>query len=714
MRFQIASPELETAAAKAGVGAIENAPLGGLTKFHVPFSGMLGIPEISSAPFLTGPRSQAVARGMDVAGQALRTAPVIGPIGRQLGALFNQRGTGGALGRFTQEAHGEFGQAARDAEEMAARSHSAELAQGMDPLFEGVAKEAKQQAEQLAADPSLAGRLPPNVQPRDINNAIRSAAEGTLMQLPKQMEATGLGQLPGQINAESARQIAQAKEWGMPVAEHESRWGNRYVHRESTNAYPGELQLGAGDRPKGKHLPTTTGSSLQRETAFDVPGGTSQVNEIMRELAGMRPGEITPGGGFGVPSKTPGGWASGQVGTKGGIAVQPKLGNTVLQDIRGRLEQTLVDRGEDPALWKNALDRQARSLAKKVARTPEAYRGAEAQPFFNEAIAETERTRGMQHARQLGNTQTLIGAIGKAAEKLPPGMTPEMAQAAGWTRADKALQQVGLRSTPFSTGQEEFLQHGPQPYKPWGENLDIAPPVPVATPAQGAAVQLHKKLAPKGTGVTGELIHQPKAIEKEVSQFWVRPEHFQDIAQNYAKWQMPEQLKQPAEWFNSLNNLWKGMVYPFWPASHVHNAVTAFINNSIATGNPLQALGDIWQQSKVMRGTARGLGRIPGVIGATPAEELASLRKLQASAGIGTGEGLMSNEIAGAANAVQSGLRPALPGVGYTGKTGTIAGDIADLYANQGMWGTARMWLKLVATLPPGKGSVNPLKKISE
>jgi hypothetical protein len=589
-----------------------------------------------------------------------------------------------------QEAYHEVGGPTKEAEEQLARLNRADISQKINPLFD-VAEKSKA------------------IKPRDIPRLIQGSVEGTVHKLPDQLYSSAgqVGDLTSQIKENTARQIAQAKEWGAPVGEHKSQWGNDYLHRESTNAYPGNLQIGAADKPARRLLPTTTGSSLHREAAFELPGGANQVNDLMRELAGLHPEDIAPGtGGLLAPLRPP---------TADLIQRSAPLGLKVRDVISQRLTDAAQAKSLPVELYRDALNEQAKAFGKKIANTSQSYRGEAAQPFFSENLAQTEHNRNLQHARQMASVKTMIRALANGAQEINENATPTMLADSGIIPLHKAVEKLGLKTNPFSTGEEEWLKHGPP-----------APgTAPIPTPNQGAMVQLHKMLAPHGASMTSDLLYQPlqdttKAglgIANELSRFGIHQNAFQDIAKDYARLTAPEQLKGPLSFLNSWTNMFKGLAYPGFIPSHVRNSGTAFVNNAIEAG-PINAIKDVIEQSKVMRGNTGDLSHIPGVVGNTPSEQLASLRRLQAGAKIGENEGLMNNEIVGAGSEVKNHLRPGLPGTGYVGKTGSVAGDIADLYVNQGLWGTAKNLAKttrdIAAGVSPWRSTGTNLESVSK
>jgi len=675
---RIASPELESAVQKAGVATpIKDAPLGGLANFHIPFT------DIHTDPFFTGPRSQAIARGMDTAGNYLKYG---NPIGRVAGRLFDKKGTGEAISRLGQESWAGAGQPELEAGMNAARLNRADLAQKIDPIFQ--ANDWHEQMRQ-GLEPAQQASFPEALNNSDITRAIQGATEGTLQDLPPQLQAEGgkVADLSGFLRNKNAGQIAQLKEWGAPVGEYESQWGNNYLHREASNAYPHDLQLGAADRPKGRLFPQTTGSSLHRDPVFDLPGGVNQVNDMFRQFAGLDRGTIAPGKfGLGAPKNIPG----------AGLIQKPaNLGPTVQQEIERQITDAAAAKGLPVQQYHDVIEAKAKALAKQTQAANKAYRGAEASPFMSENIAQTEYNRDLQHARQMASNKTAIQALGKGAVPIPEDATKEMLQQMGVTPLSSAAERLGLRTTPFSTGEEEMLKYGPP-----------APgAVPQVRPNQGALVQIHKLLAPHGTSVTADLLNKPfEELLGEVNRFGVPNSSLEDLAKDYTRMSAGEQLKEPIRWLDSATNMFKGLAYPGFLPSHVRNSVSAFTNNAIATGKPIQALKDVWEQGKVMRGTAGDLSHIPGVAGKTPAEQLASLRRLQAGAGIGNSEGLMNSEIVGGAPGVQSGLRPHLPGSGFAGNTGNALADAADLYFRQGIGGTIGNIGKAIKGSVTGKG----------
>ena len=653
--LKIASPELESAVSKAGITTpIAGTPLGGLANFHVPFTN------IRSDPFLTGPRSQAVARSLDTAGNYARYG---NPVGRTIGSLFDKKGTGEAVSRLGQESWANAGQPEIEAGNLAARMNRADVAQKLVPLFGG------------SAD-------------RDITSAVQGAVEGTLTQLPPQLqERSGeVSGLAGFLREKNAKQMADLKEWGAPVSELGSDWGNNYLHREASNAYPHDLQLGAADRPTRRLFPQTTGSSLHREPAFDLPGGVNQVNELFRKFAGLNPDDIAPGLGDLSPSTIP---------SASLIHPQPNLGRTVQEEIERQLTEAAAAKGLPTNLYQDLLESRAQTLAGKIQGASAKYREPGASPFMSENIAQTEYNRDLQHARQMASNKTAIHALGKGAVAFPKEATPEMLAQAGFTPLSSAAERLGLRTTPFDNGQSSLMQYGPP--SPGA--------VPVVQPNQGALVQIHKLLAPHGTSVTSDLLHSPlEDLKNEVDRFGISNESLADIVKDYSKMSAGEQLKQPLRWFDSATNAFKGLAYPGFLPSHVRNSVSAYVNNAIAS-DPIKAAKDMWEQAKIMRGTAGDLSHIPGVTGSTPAEQLASIRRLQAgAANIGTGEGLMNGDVVGAIPGVSSGLRPHLPGSGFTGNQGNAAKDFADLYFNQGLFGTAQNIGKTAKGIATGQG----------
>jgi hypothetical protein len=393
----------------------------------------------------------------------------------------------------------------------------------------------------------------------------------------------------------------------------------RYGHRMAIKADARALQT------RGSNIfPVTTSANFHRDQLFrDVPGGQDRINDWIKRFAAH------------APADTP--------------AVQAGIMNDLLHDYAS------WSRGATPTPEVlAAFDRKSKGLAKYFQKADAIY-AKEQLPLFTPDEAGVLRHRWDQHARTMGSGEAAYSALAHAAEE------PAALAARGVTDT------VPLVEVMNKLG---FVTHP----------ADVA----AGTPMFGALATMYRRLAPKGAGMVDPfLMGTTDALRNEVNRWHVPRDVYSAVTKDYARGQLPEAMVGPVRGIDTFTNLFKSLAYPLWPAAHVRNLATAFVNNLRTGTTPL----DYVRQYRLMReiGNPAALGVMRGAQyansnmlfkGHSPITEVTGVDPL--------------------VNQMNASLNRRLPGTGYVGPTGTLLGDTAYLAGKEGTTDLATgVWNKL-------------------
>jgi hypothetical protein len=303
-----------------------------------------------------------------------------------------------------------------------------------------------------------------------------------------------------------------------------------------------------------------------------------------------------------------------------------KSGKEVARIVKGDMVRAFVaDGGRMTRELGHQFDRKAEAVSKGLfGLSPEHVK--QKATLYSPNLAATQAQRGEQHAQTMATAASVYGMIGREARKL---------QGPDRVSVQKLMSKLGMESHPI---------YGP------GDSTVI-----------GALPQAYKALARQGMGpLDAAMAANPRAMSKAVGRYSVSKEQAQQILKAYSRWVTPEQIKQPAAWFNTYANLFKNLVYPIWPAAHVRNAFTAGFNN-IRDATGLQDYGLMY---RLMRG---------GSAAPANADEL---RRTLFSGGVFNHRNV-ANELAGQIPGLANNGRitPPTPGTDRAGQTGSFVGD---------------------------------------
>lgn len=328
------------------------------------------------------------------------------------------------------------------------------------------------------------------------------------------------------------------------------------------------------------------------------------------------------------------------------------------------------------------FDDKAKALAERMELLDPSH-AADKVPLYTPNVVSDLARRGEQHARTMGAAHAVFGALGDNARPLSQlggdhVTVPEVLKALGY-KTIKADQQAG-------------------------------------TPMRGALVEAYRRLAKAGAGpVEPLLMGKLKDIRKAAAKYGITRDQFEELAKAHSKWSMPEVAKAPIGALDSITNAFKNLTYPIWVPSHVRNLMGGGINNAIeGVGASSYA-----KQARLMRGTATAadLAKLGVPAGLADEEARRWVRGRQfASAGVFSGHNGVT-DIAGAVAAKLKGaggrITPNLPGADRVGKSGSLAGDIADLALREGLLAQAKETGAKLASFRPfgygrGVGRLNP------
>lgn len=374
-----------------------------------------------------------------------------------------------------------------------------------------------------------------------------------------------------------------------------------------------------------------TGPQLDAGTIFPTHGGANiHREEIFRDL---------PGGTDRLND-----WAARHAGNLDTHSVAGGMLNDIMAD-----HAHVAGTAPNPQQYLD-YEAKARELAGWTSGLEGKYAGQiAANPFFSHDIAGDVARRGSQHSRTMASAQAATSALAAGARRVG-----EFAPGEQYQLLPHALSSLGLGSHDLGS---ELV---------------------------GAGRELYRGLAPKGAGRIEPLVQggTPYTLNKELSQ-WAIPQHQLDnLTKSHANWVQPEEAIKPIGLWDSVTNAFKAATYPIWPASHVRNMATAFVNN-LRTGTNFSDYGT---QARLLRGSL-------------PADTANSLRRDQFGHASIFKEGGQNLELAGASSGSLpssfgtpgsarnwSGYTPGTNeyGMGKMGPTGSLLADTANLIGNEG------------------------------
>lgn len=332
---------------------------------------------------------------------------------------------------------------------------------------------------------------------------------------------------------------------------------------------------------------------------------------------------------------------------------------SIYDDVFGALTQeaSRVAGGGLPQEELDFLGKRAEKLSLRLSKMKPVYREKQV-PFFSPNLPATQALRGERQARSVRSTAATLEALASAAR--PAGDdTVSMLQ---------AIKSLGLRTT-------------------------VADP-DLGLPAQGASVELLRKLARHGQGpVDDALLLDNKARREALNAWGIPKESLEPLLQHWKKWDAPSNTVQPIRVIDSATNLFKTLAYSTWFPSHFRNLTGGGVTNFFGAG---AGFGDNALAFWLMRdqATAREIGQAfphmpPGL---SDAEALAWAKRdgfvnanlfngfNAASELSGTGSELVDNVASG------SRITPRPPGEGRTGTSGSFLGDMLGLF-REGLFG---------------------------
>jgi hypothetical protein len=576
---RIASTEHVAAAAAKGLDIVPGQALSGIAGFGVPFRN-------PSVTFGTGKASQAVASGMDKAGDFLRYG---NPLGRQLGAMFDPSANG-AVDALTQRAWATHGTPALDTHQALGRQQSYNLIEHLNPLIEHSGLDERA----ILAGVTQAGEnIPLRVPgPNKMGVEAQILAAGDL--------ARGIGE----------GQMAQARKLGLPLQDSGDKFIS-YLPRRSVN-----VTAKAGQVRGDNLFPVSSGSNIHRDELYrNIPGGSTRIDD----------------------------WAQRFAGDKSSKGIIRAIKKDMALDFMSTGQKMTRELGKQ-------FDVHADELASRFSHMNEAHK-LDQIPLYSPDIVGSIAKRGEQHARTIASAHAALGGIGDNA---------------------RLVSQLGGDhvTVPELLGKLHAIT------RPGDKAAGILP--------EGALVEAYRRLARAGAGPVEPIMAGGgiNRLRKEASKYGLSTSDAEKIVKSYTKWATPEEIKAPIKLFDSMTNAFKGLTYPLWPASHVRNAVSAALNNSIS-GTSAAAYK---LQHGLMRGTATA-GDIKSLIPHFPGnmtDEAARdwLRGQQfSSAKIFGGHNSATEQAGHVIEALQTGDRitPMLPGSGRAGDTGSLVGDVGQL-----------------------------------
>ncbi len=364
-----------------------------------------------------------------------------------------------------------------------------------------------------------------------------------------------------QFNAQNKDWLAQQQRMGGQAADATTA-NHDYLARQ----YIGGPTSGTGAAGNTFLSPTTASDFARKPWLRDVPGGQAQINDWA----------INPA-------------LSGPDRTLDRAGVKSKVLNDMLGHIQGS--------GNLLTMTPEALAdvrRTASGQATFLGRLNPLH--AESQvPFYDPDVIGAMAMRGKRQAEAIGNMAGIYEGAGRGARPLQDGDVPlrQFLKQAGLkgTRPDAPLDPAHvaeLAAKSFTPDQARaLLQDSPTgPYQISGDLADR-----LATKGyEGAPVRMYEQLARHG--VPFQSFATGGDVNGTLDKFGLAPQQAAALQQFMPGFQpKPHELSPAIQKFDAATNLFKNMVYPLWPASHVRNATSAVYNNTV-NGTPLHSYLD--------------------------------------------------------------------------------------------------------------------------
>jgi hypothetical protein len=320
-------------------------------------------------------------------------------------------------------------------------------------------------------------------------------------------------------------------------------------------------------------------------------------------------------------------------------------------DILDRIKIAAQDAGSqlDPDEVK-ALTKKSEELAGVIGSLSPTYKEGKV-PYYSPNIPHAIELRGARHVRQMGATEATTSALANMA---------------------RPAAELGDEGVPL---REALL------------SAKLKTTYPVGGTAEGAAVRVLKKLAPKGQGPLDPADMADADKVRGLLDSWAVPRSELDpLISQWDKMRAPTNAVQPIRVLDSATNAFKNLAYTTWLSSHVRNLgsgkATNVIDNGLGIADDLLSLQGIRDTA-----TAADIKRAFKDMPAMP-DDAAARRWLRGQAYVnagvfaghnsatdlaGTGQELVDNWAAG------NRITPMVPGEGRTGTSGSLIGDMAGL-----------------------------------
>lgn len=644
---RIASPEAVAAARAAGfTGDLAGRPLSALAGVGLPLRDTLGA-------FGTGRRAEQIAGAFDVGKEAVKFAPGVRQVRAFLDTAAGRESHAGAQQAF------EAGMVpTRDALEAATRygEHSLRTrfqgvmkAVGQLPGFEPEAmKTIRGLAEGVPqfADP---GRAAADLALRHGRGVAPGVADPNAVSAAITAHFPALQGIAGDIRTRGQQMFHEAKAKGL-LQQHLSDDSVNYVMRRYIASTPGFQGT-----DEARFLSTTSGSNLKRSKWLrNIPGGTEQINSWAMDKNLVGPGATA-------------------------LSRQQKI-DRIAQDMQ-RVAAMNAPGGALSPVAQSALQRKAGAVMQWLDTIPHGHAtGSVPIPYYSPDVIGDVTSRGLRHARVMGAADALYAGIKGMAQPMASFTNPADAINL-WdflrkhARLDKSglhferplavehmneLTIAGFRDRAHAAAVGDVAQHltpgaaiVPGTLPPGISPAEVAAFHGLGQGLQNRLVQdalhapsIHAHMALAGrNGISplAEVFDGMKNAGGEIMQYGLHRRDATALAGMLNNWVTPSEAKPFVQWLASNQNLFKNMVYPMWPASHVRNMVTALYNNFLHGAN----LGDYLDAMRIQRGMPIvDVSKYAQVAHLSPADAANELGRLAYAHGkVGGGIGSMTERV---------------------------------------------------------------------
>jgi hypothetical protein len=604
---RIAPESLLTEATRRGLNIDVGTPLRGSVGFGLPFrsaKGALG----------TGRRSQALAGFMDDTVDAIKAAPGV----RHARALFDPR-VMRASHAGVAEAAESAGRPATEAVQSATRGAEYDLRTQLDDVLKGHAgipgaeNEAARAVRAMVEDASP-HYTDPTLWANDLARRFNTVLpDGTNL-------ATGVRDVDAvrrhitsnwHTLSDMAAKIREFKrgvlEQGEDLGLNAGGMVDEYAHY-GTRRYIGAAP-GFGGSQQARQFPTMHGSNMGRRAVLkDIPGGSEQLNEWA----------INP-------------TLSGRSRTLSHADVAAQVYADMERHIQQMYPAPALRTPEQVAEIGQRLasaQGKSREVAHWLGSVPDmhAHPGLDAAgvalprvPYFNPDIIGDLAMRGQRHARVVGSAEALI----RGATEMSRPVADFTATGERHVRLGDFLNangQAGLRSSIRQARLTDAEMAGltgagfrdVQHFRDVASNPSIASAAEQAALARvnpalaakaqrdewtGAAVRAYEAMAKRGFGPIADVQAMRVNPIEALNQYAVADHDAQALSRFLQGWVAPTEAQPFLQWMKGAQDVFKNMVYPMWPASHVRNATSALWNNFIH-GTAIQDYADA---ARIMR-----------------------------------------------------------------------------------------------------------------